>query len=367
MEAEHAHHQTESPSTGHSTHAYEGAQSLRPMVSEAERPHQYANSPTSATLKADNYAKPGWTTNGYAPDPARAPPQQLPSFSSIVEQDQKHFTQMPVRDAHMGHSHSGSQQSGSWPPPHHNDRHRPSYPYSTPGPADSRSLQGVAREGLIEEMSRTGRNHGDSDQTQKNNMLKGRDYIHSDPVLAEDRKRCKGALHKFHDTEKPHLDTSEAERQRKLQEIFVPAHLQDPMVAHPRGMFGTGSVIETPFRCQYGYNVVIGSNVFIGENCSIVDAYRVTIGNNTWIGQNVQILTAQAVPNVQARSAGCDAHWVGGAVEICEEAYVGGGCIIYPGVKIGRGATVHAGTIVKEDIPDFKQPPPMSFLNKVRR
>ena len=222
----------------------------------------------------------------------------------------------------------------------------------------------------MEESTRSSRPKDNPDD-HKANMLNGLPFLHSAPVLIEDRKRCKLSLRQFHDAENPSMNIADSERHRKLVEIFVPppnltGHKADPQ-RHPIGSFGHGSVVETPFRCQYGYNIKIAENVFIGENCSIVDACGVIIGAKTWIGQNVQILTAMAQTQMQTRPAGNLAMWQGKRVHIEEDVHIGAGAIIYPGVTIGAGAMIEPGTIVKQDVPRWKQAPMMEWMNEQPR
>jgi len=47
--------------------------------------------------------------------------------------------------------------------------------------------------------------------------------------------------------------------------------------------------IEPDFRCEFGKNITIGSDVYINFGCVILDCGQVTIGNNTLIGPNVGI------------------------------------------------------------------------------
>jgi acetyltransferase-like isoleucine patch superfamily enzyme len=198
------------------------------------------------------------------------------------------------------------------------------------------------------------------DELQKKKMLSGQLFKHNDPFLLEDRKRCKIALKQFHDAEHPTMRVAETEQARKLREIFAPT--RNPMTNipytfkwDPTGTISPRSIVETPFRCQYGYNIRIGEDVYIGENCTIIDSCTVTIGAKTWIGQNVQILTAMAHTSVNMR-AGSGANWQGKAVTIAENVHIGAGAIIYPGVTINRGAQVEMGAVVKTDLKSYAQP-----------
>src|SRR5260221_1602859 len=75
------------------------------------------------------------------------------------------------------------------------------------------------------------------------------------------------------------LAASAAERRILLRELFFEV--------------GDGAVIRPPFHCDFGYNIRIGSNVFLNFNCVILDVVPVTIGAGTQIGPAVQIYSAE--------------------------------------------------------------------------
>lgn len=204
------------------------------------------------------------------------------------------------------------------------------------------------------------------DELQKEKMLSGQLFKYNDPLLVEDRKRCKIALKQFHDADNPTMGVAETERARKLREIFAPT--RNPLTNmpysfkwDPMGAIGPGSIVETPFKCQYGYNIRIGEDVYIGENCTIIDSCTVTIGAKTWIGQNVQILTAMAHTGMSMR-AGSGANWIGKAVTIAEDVHIGAGAIIYPGVTINRGAQIEPGAVVKKDVEIYAHGATLDFM-----
>ena len=58
------------------------------------------------------------------------------------------------------------------------------------------------------------------------------------------------------------------------------------------GKLGNNVVIKPPFQCDYGYNLILGDNVFMNYGCSILDCNVVEIGNNVLMAPNVQIYAA---------------------------------------------------------------------------
>jgi len=111
---------------------------------------------------------------------------------------------------------------------------------------------------------------------------------------------------------------------------------------------GDGAIVRPPFHVDYGYNISVGSDVFVNFNCVILDVVRVTIGDGARIGPNVQIYTADHPRDAATRRAGLE---FGRPVVIGRNAWIGGGAIILPGVTIGDDAIVGAGSVVTRDVP----------------
>jgi len=348
--------ESHSPRAKRESAPYDGSHQMRPILVD-EGDHHYATSPTSAgSRNRSSYSQPWVRDPSYLPDQAR---QDLPPFSEIAGEPTKQtYGVPPIRD-YPRPPNTSQQSSGSWPA--HTADYRQGYPS---GPVDPRSLQGVAREGLS--MEETQRSMMKGDELQKEKMLSGQLFRYNDPLLVEDRKRCKIAAKQFHDADNPTMGVAETERARKLREVFAPT--RNPLTNmpytsgwDPMGAIGPGSFVETPFKCQYGYNIRIGEDVYIGENCTIIDSCTVTIGAKTWIGQNVLIITAMAHTRMDMR-AGSGASWQGKAVTIAEDVHIGAGVIIYPGVTIKRGAQVEPGAVVKKDVESYAQGATLDYM-----
>jgi len=111
---------------------------------------------------------------------------------------------------------------------------------------------------------------------------------------------------------------------------------------------GEASVIRPPFYCDYGYNIRLGSGVFLNFNCVILDVVEVTIGDLTQIGPGVQILTADHPRDPAQRARGLE---FGRPIHIGRNAWVGAGALILPGVSVGDDAVIGAGSVVTRDVP----------------
>lgn len=194
--------------------------------------------------------------------------------------------------------------------------------------------------------------------TQKEEMLGGGYFFQYDTELCMERERAAMACWRFNTlTWPPNNGVSSEERARLFLEILQPresAHFP-ANEASPRsnvGRVGRHVSVDTPFHCDYGYNITIGNNVNIGRNGSFNDAAKIQIGDNTIIGPNVSIYTVELSTDPKHRQGGQGAQ-LGKGVIIDSDCWIGGGAIIMPGKVIGKGSTVGAGSVVTKDVPPF--------------
>lgn len=125
------------------------------------------------------------------------------------------------------------------------------------------------------------------------------------------------------------------------------------------GGIGTNVSVGTPFLCDYGKNIYLGTNVSINMNCTFVDCNKIEIGSNVLIASNVQIYTAthpvelsdRLTPDWDPESGEYFCRTYALPVKIGNGCWIGGGVIILPGVTIGDGTVIGAGSVVTKDIP----------------
>ena len=115
------------------------------------------------------------------------------------------------------------------------------------------------------------------------------------------------------------------------------------------GKLGNNVVIKPPFQCDYGYNLILGDNVFMNYGCSILDCNVVEIGNNVLMAPNVQIYAAYHPTDHTLRLKDLE---YADRVKIGDNTWIGGGSIILNGVTIGKNTVIGAGSVVTKDIPD---------------
>jgi maltose O-acetyltransferase len=161
-------------------------------------------------------------------------------------------------------------------------------------------------------------------------MLAGELYDPADPELQAEL----AATHRWLVRYNAALGASASERRKLLLERLA--------------VVGEGAVIRPPFFCDYGFNIRLGTGVFLNFNCVILDVVEVSIGDKTQIGPAVQILAADHPRDPAERAAGLE---FGRPIRIGRNVWIGGGAIILPGVSVGDDAIIGAGSVVTRDIP----------------
>ncbi|SMY15898.1 sugar O-acetyltransferase [Photobacterium aquimaris] len=163
---------------------------------------------------------------------------------------------------------------------------------------------------------------------EKDKMLAGLAYNAADKQLIVDRMHAKSICHRFNQAE-PTVENAQMALLETLLIIKDRAH------------------IEPNFFCDYGYNIELGSHFYSNHNLTILDVCKVTIGDNVLIGPHVMISTATHPLDPIARQ-----HTEYGAnIIIGNNVWIGGNASILPGVTIGDNCVIGAGSVVTADIP----------------
>jgi maltose O-acetyltransferase len=166
---------------------------------------------------------------------------------------------------------------------------------------------------------------------QKERMLAGLPYKAWLDGLSEERMENKLKIHKY--------NTMSPDKKEEL----------DTLIKDILGKSGKNIVVEPPFHCDYGKNIEVGNNFFVNYNCVILDVGKVIIGENVMFAPNVSIYTAGHPVHPESRNSGYE---YGIEVIIGDNVWIGGNVVINPGVKIGNNVVIGAGSVVTKDIPD---------------
>jgi maltose O-acetyltransferase len=102
---------------------------------------------------------------------------------------------------------------------------------------------------------------------------------------------------------------------------------------------------------NWSSNVVLGNDVFIGNNCWIQGRGGIQIDDEVLIGPFSVIATNNHTKKGKSFRFG---EGVIKPIYIGFGSWLGAHCIITSGVKIGNGVMVAAGSVVTTNIPDYK-------------
>ena len=165
--------------------------------------------------------------------------------------------------------------------------------------------------------------------TERDKMLAGELYDPLDPDLVAAGERARDLCQGLNQTRE-----SERELRRSLLcDLF--------------GAGGDNVWMQSPFYCDYGSNIYLGTRIFFNFNCIVLDVCEVRIGDYTLFGPGVQILTPVHPFNAFLRRG----QESGKPIEIGADVWVGGGALILAGVHVGSRAVIGAGSVVPRDIP----------------
>lgn len=166
--------------------------------------------------------------------------------------------------------------------------------------------------------------------TEKEKMIAGKAYKAFGEELVNERQHAKEVVFEYNA-----LRPTEIEKRNSMLRGLL-------------GRTGKNFFIEPPFRCDYGYNILLGENFYSNYNFTVLDCNRVTIGDHVLVGPNVSIFTAGHPVHPELRAAEYEfAH----PVRIGNNVWIGGGSIINPGVSIGDNSIIGSGSVVTKDIP----------------
>ena len=152
------------------------------------------------------------------------------------------------------------------------------------------------------------------------------------------------------------LDGLSEERLENKKKIFKYNTLEpgnpeekDRLIKDILGKCGDNINIEPPFFCDYGYNIEIGENFFANYNFTVLDVGKVRIGENVQVAPNVSIYTAGHPVHPESRNSGYE---YGIDITIGNNVWIGGNTCIMPGVTVGNNVVIGAGSVVTKDLPD---------------
>ena len=152
-----------------------------------------------------------------------------------------------------------------------------------------------------------------------------------DPTLTSERLACMDKCYEYNNLR----PSQKQERDALLRQLL--------------GKAGKNLCIEQPFFCDYGRNIEVGDNFFMGVNGVILDGAKVTFGNNVFVAPNCGFYTAGHPFDPIQRNEGLEYAY---PISIGNNVWIGAGVSIVPGVTIGNNSVIGAGSVVTRDIPE---------------
>lgn len=162
-------------------------------------------------------------------------------------------------------------------------------------------------------------------------MLYDANYGGYEEGLGKELMECKDKCFEYNSL-KPSLTE---ERQKIIRELF--------------GSTKEYFLIQSPFWCDYGYNIEIGENFYANHNCVILDCAKVKFGDNVFVAPDCGFYTAGHPIDYERRNKGYEYAY---PITVEDNVWIGGGTKVMPGVTIGSNVVIGAGSIVTKDIPD---------------
>ncbi|MDQ0361471.1 sugar O-acetyltransferase [Breznakia pachnodae] len=107
--------------------------------------------------------------------------------------------------------------------------------------------------------------------------------------------------------------------------------------------------IQPNFNCDYGKNIHVGKDFIANYNVTILDIAPVVIGDYCMIGPNTLITTVGHPISAKGRR---EKKAQGKKIVIGDNVWIGGNCTILPDVSIGNNVVVAAGAVVTKSVPD---------------
>ncbi|QIW96984.1 hypothetical protein AMS68_002502 [Peltaster fructicola] len=186
--------------------------------------------------------------------------------------------------------------------------------------------------------------------SERDKMLVGQPYRHwKDRSLNADRLDCKTAIDLYNRASLPAEAMSPDVRASRFAAVLDPtkrtSHHGDANLLGRVGTCGERTIVESPFYCDYGYNLNIGAETVIYAGCYIQDPCEISIGNRCTIGPNVNFYGMTFSIDTKS-TAGSQGNFLGGSIRVEDDCKIGGNVTILAYRVIGKGAIVAAGSVV---------------------
>lgn len=99
--------------------------------------------------------------------------------------------------------------------------------------------------------------------------------------------------------------------------------------------------------------IIIGSGSYIAFRCSMIAGEDIVIGDNVLLGSDVTVVSHNHGINPEQNLPYMSQELATESIHIGNNVWIGDKVVITAGVRIGEGSVVGAGAIVTKNIPDY--------------
>jgi len=110
---------------------------------------------------------------------------------------------------------------------------------------------------------------------------------------------------------------------------------------------GRNCFVRGGLQVQEGFNLTLGSDVFINAGCCLDTSAPITLEDRVQVGYQVTFVTGGHAIGEHGSRAGTHAP---APIVVGEGSWIGARATILPGVVIGAGAVVAAAAVVTKDV-----------------
>ena len=107
---------------------------------------------------------------------------------------------------------------------------------------------------------------------------------------------------------------------------------------------GQGVVIKPQVKITFPWKLEVGNNVWLGEECWLLNLERIVIGGNVCISQRAFLCTGSH--NYKSPTFDLIVQ----PIRVEEGAWLGADCWVAPGVTVGSHAVLTAGSVATKDL-----------------